>query len=64
MRIAAPAHAAATGLMEAGTYYWHFVDVVWVVLFVVDLPAVTEAARGAVDAAVERPPTLAPHVLG
>jgi cytochrome c oxidase subunit I len=23
------------GLMAAGTYYWHFVDVVWVVIFVV-----------------------------
>ena len=24
-----------TGLMEAGTYYWHFVDVVWVIIFIV-----------------------------
>ena len=24
-----------TGMMEAGTYYWHFVDAVWVAVFVV-----------------------------
>jgi heme/copper-type cytochrome/quinol oxidase subunit 3 len=27
--------AGTTGMMQAGTYYWHFVDVVWLVLFVV-----------------------------
>ena len=25
----------SAGMMAAGTYYWHFVDVVWVVIFVV-----------------------------
>jgi cytochrome c oxidase subunit 3 len=24
-----------TGMVDAGTYYWHFVDAVWVVVFVV-----------------------------
>jgi len=30
---AASPDKGTTGLMEAGTYYWHFVDAVWVVLF-------------------------------
>jgi cytochrome c oxidase subunit 3 len=29
----AQATNAELGLVEAGTYYWHFVDVVWLVLF-------------------------------
>ncbi len=29
----APATNAEVALAEAGTYYWHFVDVVWIVLF-------------------------------
>jgi cytochrome c oxidase subunit I len=30
-----PGGGSALGLMEAGTYYWHFVDAVWVAVFVV-----------------------------
>jgi cytochrome c oxidase subunit I+III len=28
-------HAPGVGLLQAGTYYWHFVDAVWVVLFII-----------------------------
>jgi cytochrome c oxidase subunit I len=35
-RLALDAPPSGTiGMMQAGTYYWHFVDVVWIVLFVV-----------------------------
>jgi len=27
--------AGTMGMVDAGTYYWHFVDAVWIVIFVV-----------------------------
>ena len=32
-----PGGGASSGIdmLQAGTYYWHFVDVVWVVLFII-----------------------------
>lgn len=34
-RLAAATGDGGIGMMEAGTYYWHFVDAVWVAVFVV-----------------------------
>jgi cytochrome c oxidase subunit I+III len=34
-RLEATTGDGGTGMMEAGTYYWHFVDAVWVAVFVV-----------------------------
>jgi heme/copper-type cytochrome/quinol oxidase subunit 3 len=29
------ASPGTSGMVDAGTYYWHFVDAVWVVVFIV-----------------------------
>ncbi|MCX6371605.1 MAG: cytochrome c oxidase subunit 3, partial [Actinobacteria bacterium] len=34
-RGARPASPGTSGMVDAGTYYWHFVDAVWVAVFIV-----------------------------